>query len=64
MKKQIAAPALTEYELDLLDRLTLHAIANGNTVFPKPYEPTPEEYKALHTIRIKLELNGREKKGA
>ena len=48
---------LNEREKELLDKLTLMAIANGNTVNPKAYEPTPEEYKILHDIRIKLGLN-------
>lgn len=48
---------LTKEELELLDRLTLNAIANGNTVNPTAYDPTPEEYKMLHQIRIKLGLN-------
>lgn len=48
---------LTKKERELLDRLTLRAIANGNTVEPKAFEPTPEEYRLLHTIRIKMELN-------
>lgn len=49
--------SLTEKERDLLDRLTLLAIANGNTVNPEVFDPTPEEYKLLHQIRIKLDLN-------
>lgn len=48
---------MTPEEKALLDRLTLQAIANGNTVNPKAFEPTPEEYKLLHSIRIKLDLN-------
>ena len=48
---------LTPEEKDLLDRLTLMAIANGNTVSPEAFDPTPEEYKMLHSIRIKLNLN-------
>lgn len=48
---------LTAKEKELLDKITLHAIANGNTVNPKILETTPEEYKLLHSIRIKLELN-------
>lgn len=48
---------LTPKEKDLLDRLTLHAIRNGNTVNPTPFEYTPQEYALLHSIRIKLELN-------
>lgn len=48
---------LTREERNLLDRLTPLAIANGNTVNPTAYEPTPEEYKLLYSIRIKLDLN-------
>lgn len=48
---------LTPKEKDLLDRLTLHAIRNGNTVNPTPFEYAPQEYVLLHSIRIKLELN-------
>lgn len=48
---------LTVDELALIGRLTLTAIGNGNTVNPVAYDPTPEEYKLLHTIRIKMELN-------
>jgi len=49
---------LTEKELALLDKLTLQAIANGNTVNPAAFEPTPEEYKTLHQIRLKLFKGG------
>ena len=52
-----AAKELTEAEKDLLDRLTLNAIANGNTVSPEAFDPTPDEYAALHSIRIKMNLN-------
>ena len=45
---------LNDKELALLDKLTLHTIANGNSVNPVAYEPTPEEYKMLHQIRSKL----------
>lgn len=48
---------LSEKERELLDKLTLMAIANGNTVCPTAFEPTPEEYRLLHSIRIKMELN-------
>ena len=48
---------LTVDELRLLDRVTLTAIGNGNTVNPVAYDPTPEEYGLLHDIRIKLGLN-------
>lgn len=48
---------LTEYEMAILNKLTLLAIANGNTESPKPFEPSPAEYYALHQIRIKLGLN-------
>ena len=44
-------------ERDLLDRLTLLAIANGNTVSPKPFVPTPAEYKMLCELRIRMGLN-------
>ena len=50
---------LDKKEVELLDKITLIAIANGNTVSPKVYEPTPEEYKMLHSIRIKLKLNSK-----
>jgi len=50
-------PTLTAEERELLDRLTLQAIGNGNTINPQPFDPTPEEYRMLHTIRIKLGLN-------
>ena len=53
---------LTNNEKDLLNKLTLLAIANGNTVNPKPFEPTPEEYQLLHQLRIKLDLNTKEVK--
>lgn len=48
---------LTREERNLLDRLTLLTIANGNTITPAAYDPTPEEYKMLYSIRIKLDLN-------
>ena len=48
---------LTNKERELLDRVTLLVVANGNTVNPKPYNPTPEEYTLMHSIRIKLGLN-------
>lgn len=47
---------LTQEEKDLLDKITLMAIGNGNSVSPTAYVPTPQEYKTLHTIRIKLGL--------
>lgn len=48
---------LTKEEKELLDKLTLNAIANGNTVSPTPHTLTPAEYKMLFQIRIKLGLN-------
>jgi len=48
---------LTREEKELLDRITLLAIENGNSVSPQPFDPTPKEYTMLHAIRIKLELN-------
>ena len=57
MKEKQNADALTPEEKDLLDRLTLQAIANGNTINPQPFNSTSEEYRLLHTIRIKLDLN-------
>lgn len=48
---------LTVDELRLLDRVTLTAVGNGNTVNPVAYDPTPEEYKLLYSIRNKIALN-------
>ncbi|MDY4009319.1 MAG: hypothetical protein SOY94_10745 [Candidatus Limiplasma sp.] len=48
---------MTPEEKALLDRITLQAITNRYTVNPKAFEPTLEECKLLHSIRIKLELN-------
>lgn len=48
---------LNQKERELLDKITLMAIANGNTVNPKVYEPTPEEYKMLCRIRVKFGLD-------
>lgn len=50
---------LTKAERELLDRITLNEIQNGNSVNPKPYNLAPEEYILLHKIRIKLDLNER-----
>ena len=41
-------------EIKLFDKLILNAIGNGNTVNPKPFKPTPEQYKTLHQIAKKL----------
>ena len=41
-------------ELDVLAKVLLNAIANGNTVNPEPFKPTPEEYKLLCGIMCKL----------
>lgn len=51
---------LTANEKELLNKLTLLAIANGNTVNPKPFEPSPEEYQLLHQLRIKMDLSTKE----
>ena len=48
---------LTQSEIELLDRITLFAVYNGNHIEPKAYDPTPEEYKVIFDIRRKLELN-------
>ena len=41
-------------ERDLLAKVLLNAIANGNTVNPEAFDPTPEEYKLLCGIMCKL----------
>lgn len=32
---------------ELLSKILLNAYANGNTVNPKPFVPTPEEWKRI-----------------
>lgn len=48
---------LTDQEQELLDRITLLAVYNGNHIDTKSYDPTPEEYRMLFDIRKKLNLN-------
>lgn len=44
-------------EKKLLKEILLNAIGNGNTVNPKAFNPTPEQYKRLYSIMNKMELN-------
>ena len=46
---------LSNKEKELLESLILNGIGNGNTVNPKPFIPTPKQYKTLHSIMIKLD---------
>lgn len=46
---------LSSQETELLKALILNGIGNGNTVNPKPFIPTPKQYKTLHSIMIKLD---------
>lgn len=46
---------LTYEEKDLLEKLILNGIGNGNTVNPNPFTPTPEQYKILYSIMNKLD---------
>ncbi len=48
---------LLREEAELLKTLILNGIGNGNTVNPKPFIPTPNQYKTLHLIMIKLNKN-------
>lgn len=41
-------------ELDVLAKVVLNAIANGNTINPVAFHPTPEEYRTLCSIMNKL----------
>lgn len=41
-------------EIDLLAKLLFNARANGNTVNPTAFQPTPEEYKQICGIIGKL----------
>lgn len=50
---------LTKEEYELLDRLTLLAIYNGNHIEPKALEPTPEEYRTLFDIRKKFGMSNK-----
>ena len=47
---------MTNKQKKLLKELVLVAIGNGNTVNPKPFIPTPSEYKELVDV-----INGLEK---
>lgn len=47
-------------EKELLKEILLNAIGNGNTVNPKTFIPTPQQYKMLHSIIQKSELNKRD----
>lgn len=46
-----------EKELELLDKLILTAIKNGNSVTKISVDPTPDEYGRLYDIHKKLGLN-------
>lgn len=45
----------TREENELMQKILLLAEANGNTVNPKPFDPTPEQWKMLHQIINKLD---------
>lgn len=45
---------ITEQEKELIEKMALNAIANGNTAYPKAYDPTTKEYELLHKLMIKL----------
>ena len=36
--------------MKLVYKIVMVAISNGNTVNPKAYDPTPEEWKMLHNV--------------
>lgn len=44
----------TDTEKQLLIDILLRAYANGNTVTPKPFDPTPEQWKTICSILNKL----------
>lgn len=44
-------------EKELLKSVLLNAIGNGNTVNPKAFVPTPKQYKLLHSIVQKCDLD-------
>lgn len=50
---------LSSEETELLKALILNGIGNGNTVNPKPFIPTPKQYKTLHSIMIKFDKKNR-----
>lgn len=41
---------LSYNEMKLVYKIVMVAISNGNTVNPKAYDPTPEEWKMLHNV--------------
>ena len=45
---------ITYEEKELLEKIILNGIGNGNTINPKPFSPTPEQYKVLYKIMNKL----------
>ena len=45
---------LSDSEAILLKELVLTGIGNGNTVNPKPFVPTPDQYIKLHSIMKSL----------
>lgn len=46
---------LTYEEKELLEKIILNGIGNGNTVNPKPFSPTPEQYTMLYKIMNKID---------
>lgn len=46
---------LTQAEIDVLKEMILMAAWNGNHISKQAFDPTPEQYKVLGRLNLKLD---------